>query len=48
MFQKYFGIDERKQITFVGSFHGPSRAGEEWNGVTKELVRKNERGKGND
>ena len=44
-FQKYFGIDERKQITFVGSFHGPSRAGEEWNGVTKELVRKNERGK---
>ena len=44
-FQEYFKIKERKQITFVGSFHGDSRRGKEWEGVTKELVGRNERGR---
>lgn len=39
-FQAYFGIEERKDIAFVGSFHGSSRKVREWEGVTKELVGK--------
>ena len=40
LFEKHYGID-RKQITFVGSYHGSARKGEEWENVTKVLIGKN-------
>lgn len=40
LFERYYGV-ERKQITFVGSYHGPVREGEAWKDVKKVLIGKN-------